>query len=332
MTAETRKSLIELTRRHERIAKRFRWLKALPGPVTIGADMKRGYVGGLILLDRQVMTAAMIAADVLDLRDYDVIMINSSGGKDSQAMLDSMFWRAVRAGVVDRLVVVHGDLGRMEWGGTKLLARKQAESYGLPFIVANKTDDNALDLLQYIERRRKWPSAKQRYCTSDYKRGPVAKIITLLADRERAKLGRPVRVLNCMGLRAQESSARAKKAPIEFDTKRSSGRREVFTYHPILDWKADHVWSTIRVSGVEYHPAYDLGMPRLSCVFCVFAPVSALIIAGRHNPELLQDYIAAENRMGHTFRQDFAIASLPGLIAANEIVEMTAQDKQAWNM
>ena len=39
----------------------------------------------------------------------------------------------------------------------------------------------------------------------------------------------------------------------------------------------------IRRSGVPYHYAYDFGMPRLSCMFCFYAPKSALRLAGSHN-------------------------------------------------
>jgi hypothetical protein len=63
-------------------------------------------------------------------------------------------------------------------------------------------------------------------------------------------------------------------------------------------------------SASGHHPAYDLGMKRLSCVFCVFAPRKALLIAGEHNPELLNDYVAAEKRMGHTFRVDQSLVEI----------------------
>lgn len=46
-----------------------------------------------------------------DLRSYDVLLVNSSGGKDSQAMLDHVVRLAREAGVADRIVVVHCDLG-----------------------------------------------------------------------------------------------------------------------------------------------------------------------------------------------------------------------------
>jgi hypothetical protein len=45
--------------------------------------------------------------------------------------------------------------------------------------------------------------------TSDQKRGPARKLITQLVT-ELGDLGCPARVLNCMGLRAEESRARLK--------------------------------------------------------------------------------------------------------------------------
>lgn len=244
-----------------------------------------------------------------NLAAYDVILLNSSAGKDSQAMIDFVAELATAAGVRDRIVVVHADLGRVEWKGTRELAERQAAAYGFRFEVCTRPQG---DLLEQIEERGMWPSSKQRYCTSDHKRGQIAKVITMLVDEVRARLEapRPVRVLNCMGLRAQESTERAKKATLEADARQTNGRRVVDTWLPIHAWTVDQVWARIKASGVEYHPAYDLGMSRLSCCFCVFAKRSDLEIAGRANPELLAEYAALEVRIGHRFRNDLAIADV----------------------
>lgn len=58
------------------------------------------------------------------LTDFDIILVNTSGGKDSQTMLRKLARLAAAAGVTDRVVVVHADLGRVEWAGTKDLARR----------------------------------------------------------------------------------------------------------------------------------------------------------------------------------------------------------------
>ena len=118
------------------------------------------------------------------LRDYDWLVVNSSAGKDSQAMLDVVAQQAKNEGVLDRLVVVHADLGRVEWPGTRELAERQARHYGVRFEVVKRQQG---DLLDYVEKRGRWPSPAQRYCTSDLKRGPVTKLFTRLTAETRGR-------------------------------------------------------------------------------------------------------------------------------------------------
>jgi 3'-phosphoadenosine 5'-phosphosulfate sulfotransferase (PAPS reductase)/FAD synthetase len=249
----------------------------------------------------------------LDLNAYDYVLVNSSAGKDSQAMLDYVAALAVEQDATDRLVVVHCDLGRVEWPGTKELAERQANHYGLPFrVVRNR---NWGDLLDRIESRGQWPDMKNRYCTSEFKTGQVKRLATELVRQARRRFPyRQIRLLNCLGLRAQESPRRAKLATFRHlgGSGWSNSRRHVDEWLPIHDWTLDDVWARIRASGVEHHYAYDLGMPRLSCVFCVFASNGALQIAAKANPDLAAEYVAAEARMGHTFRNGASLADILG--------------------
>src|SRR4051794_6869526 len=68
------------------------------------------------------------------LSGYQWIVVNSSAGKDSQAMLDYVVEQCDRLHVPRcRIVVAHADLGRVEWPGTRELAEEQARHYGLTF-------------------------------------------------------------------------------------------------------------------------------------------------------------------------------------------------------
>jgi hypothetical protein len=78
------------------------------------------------------------------------------------------------------------------------------------------------------------------------------------------------------------------------------------------------VWDRIRASGVRHHPAYDLGMPRLSCCFCIYSPRSALLLAGKHNPGLLADYVAVEREIGHRFRVELPLAEVQRALEEGE--------------
>lgn len=241
-----------------------------------------------------------------DLLCYDVILINSSGGKDSQAMLDVVCTRAADQHVLDRVTVLHCNLGHVEWPGTADLARRQAELYGVRFEERRRVQG---ELLEQVRQRGMWPSSAARYCTSDQKRGPARKLITELVS-ELGPMGRPARVLNCMGLRAEESHARRKKPALAYDDGASSGKRTVHTWLPIHDWTETDVWRRIRESDVPHHPAYDQGMRRLSCSLCVLATKDDLVRATQLRPDLAQEYAAVEAEIAHRFRKDLSMADI----------------------
>lgn len=299
----------------------------------------------MLLPTESLVRRAPAASTTPDLRSYDWIVVSSSGGKDSQAMLDLVTELADTAGVRDRIVVVHADLGEVEWAGTGELAARQAAHYGHRFEVVSRLGGRAQrdgkvyrqgetfgSILDYAERRGAWPSNQQRWCTSEFKRAPIERLFTQLVDERRATTGtrKVVRILDCMGLRAQESPARAKREA--FSVRASNGRKHIDTWLPIHGWSSEQVWDRIRRSGVEHHRAYDLGMTRLSCAFCIFAPKSALILAGKHNPALLDRYVAVEERTGHTFRQGFALASIRDAVRAGDTSDAAVEDDGCWDM
>lgn len=241
----------------------------------------------------------------MKLKKYDIIIINSSGGKDSLCALDEIMRLARDQNYpASQIAVSHQDLGDMEWKGAKELVIQQAELYGLETYISKRRDKDGYEenLLEYVERRGKWPSNKQRYCTSDFKRGPGARIVTMLTK----ELGK-CNVLYVFGFRADESPSRRKKEVLKLNKQLTTKKRTVHDYLPIHHWSSERVWSTIKGKNLPYHPAYDLGMPRLSCCFCIFSPFDALVRAGKANPDLLDRYCATEKKIGHTFRDGFAI-------------------------
>lgn len=263
---------------------------------------------------------------VPDKHAWRWVVVNSSGGKDSQTALRQVVLACDRQNIPrERIVVSHQCLGASEWPGTLELAEEQARHYGCRFEVTkyrNRYGEN-LTLLDYVEKRGKWPSSTTRYCTSDFKRGPGGRVLTMLS-REAAGP-----VLHVYGFRADESPARAKKKVFVRKPRFSTSRRELWDWLPIHHWTTAEVWADIRESGVPYHYAYDLGMPRLSCVFCIFAPEGALMIAGRENPDLLDQYVEVERRIDHTFQYGLSLASIKARIQAGDTPgDVTEQ----WNM
>lgn len=243
----------------------------------------------------------------MSLRKFRWIVINSSGGKDSVAALVAMMQMAHAQGIPrDRFVVSHQDLGDMEWPGVKELVQKQADVFGLrtEFSKYRNKEGQELTLLDYVRKRGKWPSSKQRYCTSDFKRGPGSRIITKLRRED------PGHILQVFGFRSDESPSRKRKEVMTQNKRISTKRWEVWDYLPIHRMTEEDVYNTCKQYQMPMHPAYELGMPRLSCCFCIFAPKAALMVAGKHNPELLDDYVEVEQEIGHTFRQDLTLESV----------------------
>lgn len=261
--------------------------------------------GKVTIMDTELDPRLRLRRDTVRLADFDLIAVSVSGGKDSQAMLDLLVGQARAEGVADRLVLVHADLGRVEWEGTRELVEGWAREYGLRLEVVSRPQG---DLLEHVEQRGKWPSSAARYCTSDHKRGQIRKVYTRLVSE--FSLGRPVRILECLGFRVAESPARAKREPVARNDQASNGKREVTTWLPIHEWSEADVWDRIGRAPTASHPAYDLGMPRLSCVFCVLAPKDALVLAAQHNPTLAREYAAVEARIGHTFKRDLSMAEV----------------------
>lgn len=234
-----------------------------------------------------------------------LFVVSHSGGKDSQAMMVHL----VNAGVpAEQMVVIHADLGNVEWGGAKDIARANAEAAGVPFIVATARRGLLQMVTERFERRPEvpsWPSSSTRQCTSDLKRGPIAR-----EARRYAKANGFNLVVNCMGFRSEESPARAKRPVLAEVKSNTTKTREWFDFLPILDWDVQKVFQTIADDGQNPHEAYGArlvagrwvteGNDRLSCVFCIMASAKDIAHGAQERPELAAEYIALEKATGYT--------------------------------
>lgn len=226
-----------------------------------------------------------------------LFVVNHSGGKDSQAMMIRLLATIPRR----QLVVVHASLGEMEWPGALELARRQADEAGVPFIVAKAVKT----FFQMVEHRfavrpesPSWPSAANRQCTSDLKRGPIDREV-----RRYAKANGFTSVVNCTGIRAAESVGRSKQSPLRINERNSLPSRVWVDWCPIFELSTDEVFATIKDAGQTPHPAYALGNKRLSCIFCIMASEGDLKNGRAQVPELFGRLVELENRTGYTMHQ-----------------------------
>jgi len=220
-----------------------------------------------------------------------LVVVNHSGGKDSQAMM-ALLAPIVPAG---QLLVVHAELPGEEWEGT--LAHVQATVAPHQVLVATAVKTFA----GMVEARGMFPSPSNRQCTSDLKRDPIAREVRryLKANPQHKGL-----VVSAMGMRAQESSARAKLDVVKLNKRESVAGRTWLDWCPIHDMLVDDVFATIAAAGQSPHWAYAAGASRLSCMFCIMASCRDLQLAARLNPEAYADRVALEKRVGHTISMD----------------------------
>ena len=243
---------------------------------------------------------AAAAPDVDELIEAGAIFyVSHSGGKDSQAMYAILRQRIPPA----QMVVIHADLGRVEWEGVKDHIRANID-HPLNVVRANK---GLLDMVRHRFRTKpnvpSWPSSATRQCTSDLKRNPIQKFIRNDMKRRGQTLA-----VNCVGLRAEESAPRAKRS--EWATNRALSRagRTVWDWNVVLGLTTAEVFATIREADQSPFWAYQTGNQRLSCVFCIMGSRSDLANGRKYRPELYAEYIQIEEETGWTMFADASLA------------------------
>lgn len=262
-----------------------------------------------------------------------LFVVNHSGGKDSQATGICVSELVPRS----QLLFVHATLGEHEWEGALEHARDHAAAAGIPFVVAQAVKT----FFEMVEHRFKvrpgpnspcWPSASNRQCTSDLKRGPIEREV-----RRYAAAHGFTRIVSCMGMRAAESPARSKLATwernksqwIEPRMLKSGTSRVGRAWHnwlPIHSFSTSEVFATIDRAGQKPHWAYAAGNERLSCVFCILGSASDARNGAIHRPDLYARYVEIEERTGYTMHQ--SRRSLPVLTGLS-VTEALAEHERA---
>lgn len=248
---------------------------------------------------------------IAELRDRGALfVISHSAGKNSQAMTIRL-----RAHIpASQLVVIHADLGDVEWSDNR---SHILDTIGSLELVTCRNPRKTL--LSMVEDRGMWPSVGQRQCTSDLKRGPIETAIRrhLIAHPEFQGL-----VVSCMGIRAAESPARSKQAAFCYSPRNSKNGREWYEWLPIFELSTEQVFEMIEQVHQEPHWAYRAGMSRLSCCFCIMASKADLRTAATLNPALYSRYVELEKKIRHTLSMDGRpLEEITGIPAVPQIRE-----------
>lgn len=213
------------------------------------------------------------------------LVINFSGGKDSSAMLALLCERYPHL----EKHVVFADTGwehvdAIEW------SKSIVERFGLPLHIVRNPNK---DFFSMVRHRGKFPSPNQRQCTSDLKRGPIQTWI-------RRNVSDPV-VINCMGLRAEESPARAKKLRMSRNKKLTNGKRIVWDWLPIQDWTTNQVLVFLAKRNIPLHPVYRY-LNRFSCRVCIYMTRDNLLAVKANDPDAFLKIANLEEEIDFTMQ------------------------------
>ena len=234
---------------------------------------------------------------VLDLRQFDKILVSISGGKDSHAMLWLVRDLADRQGVPrDRLLAVYADTG-MEWHNAGAHVQALCKAAGVELATVYPVRPMIEKIAFRIERVKKagksqagFPTPDCRYWTSEQKVEPMDKLIRRYSGK----------VLKVTGERWAESKARSTYAEFVAVSRLNSRERQVFGWRPMLAFSEADIWAMVRDTGVPRHVCYEMGCERLSCAGCIFSRDHELKIEMRENPAIFEALDRLEVESGYT--------------------------------
>lgn len=223
--------------------------------------------------------AIVITPNIADLlSQHAPVAIGVSGGKDSQAAAMATFEHLDRIGHAGPRLLIHADLGVVEWKDSLPVCEQLASMLGTELVVVRRKQGGLLERWESRWRSNVtryedlstvtlvpcWSTPSMRFCTSELKTTKVH------AELMRGFKGRPI--ISVVGVRREESRRRARAAVAD-----QNPRNGIWTWRPILDWREEEVFDFIDARGVEPHPAYrQFGMTRVSCRFCIMSSLADL--------------------------------------------------------
>lgn len=255
------------------------------------------------------------------------IAIGVSGGKDSCAVALAMKDYLDSIGYQGQVMLIHSDLGIVEWKDSLPTCHRISKATGYPLVVVrrsaggmmerweqrwenNLTRYNALECVKLILP---WSTPSMRFCTSELKSAVIA------SELKKVLGGRGIPILSVTGIRADESSARAKQ-PVSKRNPRLD-RKSDKTWG--IDWNAIHHWTEAEVfaylerKGFVLHEAYRVfGSSRVSCAFCIMSSAGDLraSISCPDNLDLYVRMVRLELRSSFAFQSKWLCDLAPDLL------------------
>ncbi len=265
------------------------------------------------------------------------VAISVSGGKDSCALALATIDYLDYICHAGQRILIHADLGMVEWEDSLPTCQRLAEATGLELVVVKRGAGGMMERwesrwdanvkryqeLSCVKLILPWSTPSMRFCTSELK---VAVITSYLKKRFPGKV-----VVSANGIRRQESDGR-KNAPVSKpQPKLATAAGLGLDWHAIAHWSEDDVWAIAKRKSFQMHEAYTrYHSSRVSCVFCIMGKASDLKASAEceaHAP-VYQRMVKLELISGYGFQSGTWLCDVAPHLLSQEIRELIPKAKE----
>ena len=208
-----------------------------------------------------------------------LVIASVSGGKDSTALM-----LALREAEIPFRAV----FADTQWEAPETYAYLDTlrAKLGIAIDVVGTADGMA----GRTQRGAGFPARKQRWCTRELKIEP------LRAYHDRVTEETGVETVSAMGIRAEESEARAEMAVFEDECEgpRSWGG---YLWRPLLAWTIADVIAIHHRHGVPMNPLYHAGFDRVGCYPCIYSRKNEIALIAQRSPGRIDEIEAMEREL-----------------------------------
>jgi 3'-phosphoadenosine 5'-phosphosulfate sulfotransferase (PAPS reductase)/FAD synthetase len=254
-------------------------------------------------------------------------IIPISGGKDSQA---TAIWYANNVPDTYKVTLLFCDTGN-EADETyhhisKILIPALPKHMHNFISAKNKRGET---LLEQAVRKKRFPSTKARFCTSELKMEPMIDFIlqqnedVVIYDGRRRQESMARSVLNRHDeyfsdyLIPKTKGEKSKTLHKRKDVLQWLEKYQADVIRPILMWSTKDVFEYISINSHQRNPLYDLGFNRVGCFPCIMCSLGEIIRVAEHAPEKIDAIRIIENESKTTF---FGPDKIPVRFCKNQIM------------
>jgi 3'-phosphoadenosine 5'-phosphosulfate sulfotransferase (PAPS reductase)/FAD synthetase len=141
-----------------------------------------------------------------------------------------------------------------------------------------------LSFFELAEKKKRFPSAKARFCTEHLKIRPTAEHI----EKMKAQGLKPIAV---SGVRGDESIERSQLE--EWDYSDALG---TYSWRPLIKWTVEDVYAIHHRYNVPLNPLYKLGAQRVGCWPCIMSRKAEIRTIALNFPERIDEIRNAEQK------------------------------------